>query len=300
MKNTLKDWISKSGLWALYDEWQYQKVKRELSKDKCQFPESWRLNHFSPKGDTFFILGSGYSVNDVTSDQWRMVKDQFSIGFNHWFFHDFVPDIYGFEQPKNQLFCDAQMRAMNNANPQHFQIPLFLHFGGMSQKGAARFSYPWDQQNIYRNLPFTLHSNNRSIIRKYIRKSVRSKSLSKLLHYSASVSVYMDIGIRLGYKKFVLVGFDMNDPRYFYESTEYSEKSKEILEVLSVIHKETGRNQTKHATVDSKITSRYGCLPVDQYIYLFRDELKAIDSEFEIYVGSSKSKMAEQLPIYPW
>lgn len=299
MKAKLKRFVSESGLWAAYDEFEWKKVHSRMVLDKVQTPEEWRERYFhEKKGDTFFVLGSGYSVNDVSDSQWDYVRQQFSIGFNNWFFHPFIPDVYGFEQSKNQEFCKAQIEAFNKVDPALFEIPLFVHTAGMSGKGTSDFDYPWADSKIYKNLPLSLHTINRKILETYIKRSVSSKNLVRLLHYSASVAMYIDLGIRLGYKKIVLVGFDMDDPRYFYEKDQYAELAGPVLKILEEYHKNTGRNKVVHASADAKITETYGCLPVDEYIYLLNDTLKAIDSEYEISVNSPKSRLAKKLEVF--
>src|SRR5207244_1531634 len=36
------------------------------------------------RGDTIFIFGSGYSLNAITADEWRMIEAHDTMGFN-WF-----------------------------------------------------------------------------------------------------------------------------------------------------------------------------------------------------------------------
>lgn len=301
MKGFLKQFLSESGIWSFYDEWLYKKSLRTLKKLDRQSPEEWRREKCSEKkGDVFFVLGSGYSVNNLDNTQFSLIRENFSVGFNNWFFHPFVPDVYGYEVGNDPEMIQAQLRAIRNANSELFDIPFFLHSAVARDRNLDVSEYPWSEKDVYLNIPFTLHTTNKSIIRKYIRRSTANETLEKLTHYSSSISVYLDIGIRLGYKKFVLVGVDMNDPRYFYEAPEYVEKSSEILANLKRIHKETGKNNKIHAVADKNITSRFGCLPVDEYLYILQDELQQIDSEYQIYAASESSRLAEKLPVYPW
>ncbi|GGH76662.1 hypothetical protein [Phaeocystidibacter marisrubri] len=301
MKGLVKQFLSESGMWALYDEWLYNTSLKKLNEYGRQTPEDWRRTHFSgKKGDVFFLLGSGYSVNLLKDSHWDLIGNNFSLGFNNWFFHPFVPDIYGYEVGYDPQMVQAQIKAIHAANPDLFSIPFFLHSGLASQRKFDSSEYPWKEEDVYINVPFTLHTVNERIIKKYIRKSVASEDLNKLLHYSSSLSVYLDMGIRLGYKKLVLVGVDMNDPRYFYEAPQFLDHSAEVMKNLKRIHEESGKNQTIHAVADKKITSRFGCLPVDEYIYLLQDELHKIDPEYQIYAASETSRLAEKLPVYPW
>ena len=38
-----------------------------------------------------YILASGPSVLDITKEQWNEISKYDTIGFNHWYAHDFEP-----------------------------------------------------------------------------------------------------------------------------------------------------------------------------------------------------------------
>lgn len=44
--------------------------------------------------DTIYVLGSGPSILDITSEEWKHIKSKDSIGFNHWYVHDHQPTFY--------------------------------------------------------------------------------------------------------------------------------------------------------------------------------------------------------------
>jgi len=50
-----------------------------------------------PDADTFFILGSGSSVEDLVPSDFEKIHSQVSVGINAWPLHHFVPDIYAYE-----------------------------------------------------------------------------------------------------------------------------------------------------------------------------------------------------------
>jgi hypothetical protein len=47
--------------------------------------------------DTVFILGSGWSINEIPDERWSAIARHESIGFNFWPVHPFVPCIFVFE-----------------------------------------------------------------------------------------------------------------------------------------------------------------------------------------------------------
>ena len=44
-----------------------------------------------------FILGTGRSVNEYEPEQWKIIRNNFSIGINYWILHDFIPDLFMLE-----------------------------------------------------------------------------------------------------------------------------------------------------------------------------------------------------------
>ncbi len=46
-----------------------------------------------PSADTFFILGSGGSIEELTTQNFDEIGQQRSVGINNWPVHPFVPDL---------------------------------------------------------------------------------------------------------------------------------------------------------------------------------------------------------------
>ena len=63
--------------------------------------------HLRKENSTLFILGSGESVEEVTTEQWDFVRRSTSVGINSWGVHDFVPDAYSFEEVKDGGYIDV-------------------------------------------------------------------------------------------------------------------------------------------------------------------------------------------------
>lgn len=44
--------------------------------------------------DTLFVLGSAWSINDISDARWKIIGKHDSIGLNFWPAHPFVPSIF--------------------------------------------------------------------------------------------------------------------------------------------------------------------------------------------------------------
>ncbi|MGC1298446.1 MAG: hypothetical protein WA869_25750, partial [Alloacidobacterium sp.] len=47
--------------------------------------------------DTLFILGSAWSINDISDERWQIIGRHDSVGINFWPVHPFVPRFFHFE-----------------------------------------------------------------------------------------------------------------------------------------------------------------------------------------------------------
>jgi hypothetical protein len=55
---------------------------------------------YKKTSDTLYILGSGPSINHLSSKCFSLIKEADSIGFNFWFAHEFVPSFYCFQHTR--------------------------------------------------------------------------------------------------------------------------------------------------------------------------------------------------------
>ena len=70
-----------------------------------------------------YILASGPSVLDITKEQWNEISKYDTIGFNHWYAHDFEPTFYDlsylthenhFDSPENDMLIQALSKCKNS------------------------------------------------------------------------------------------------------------------------------------------------------------------------------------------
>jgi glycosyltransferase involved in cell wall biosynthesis len=88
-----------------------------------------------------YILGSGESILDISEQEWDEINAHNSIGFNHWYVHDFKPTFYDlsylandykFEGEKEDMFFQASKKCPNSKFIlNHNSLPQQLnHFAG--------------------------------------------------------------------------------------------------------------------------------------------------------------------------
>jgi len=73
-----------------------------------------------------YILGSGPSVLDVTKEQWDEVNKHDSIGFNHWYVHDFEPTFYDLSYYTDSSYFKNKEEDMINLATTKFKNSTFI------------------------------------------------------------------------------------------------------------------------------------------------------------------------------
>jgi hypothetical protein len=180
--------------------------------------------------DTVFILGSGWSINEIPDNRWNVIGRHDTIGFNFWPVHPFVPRIFVFEN-----LCTSM------------QQDLYRAFFSIIQRRAhdyrhtikiATEPFPQTERQLLHELPSAFRKNlyvgytapitarNESELEAGIR-FLRSGGVFEpadkvewLFKYGGSVIAVLSLAARMSYKRIVLCGIDLGTQDYFYHHRE--------------------------------------------------------------------------------
>ena len=182
--------------------------------------QSWK------KGDTAFILGSGPTINDLTEVQWREISSGTSIGFNWWLRHSFVPDLYVFENIR-----DDHRRLLADRAVDYGDTPLILkqfltNFSPRKHRRRRRLllSLPDAvRENVYLASDLLIPGRSPKEFTRWVRVFNRigllrrSDTIQWLPKRTASLTFLVALCVRAGFKKVVLCGVDLNRRGYFFD-----------------------------------------------------------------------------------
>lgn len=203
----------------------------------------------TPDVNTFFVLGSGASVEELTSRQFSEIASQRSAGINTWPVHPFVPDILSFESvptvgdgqdfPRNLSFLHRE-DIVDKA-------PAILVLRPRTEEELQHLSVvPQElRQSTYlygRVTPVTRREDFLAKDIDYFFSHLASTSPGLLLDSGASVVRMIVLGMLLGFRRIVLVGVDLNGSGYFWE------KNPRHLANLSGIKPANNQHGTAHET----------------------------------------------------
>ncbi len=183
--------------------------------------------------DTVFVLGSGWSINDITEERWRVIARHDSFGFNFWTVHPFVPRIY---------VCESLVPGDNES----WQF-MYTVFKKMIEQRAEDYANavkivtepkPPGVRQLATELPEKFRKNlyigytapvvartSRELAAglEFLRERGEFEASDRvrwLFKYGGSVVGMMSLAVRMRYKRIVLCGIDLGKQDYFYHHRE--------------------------------------------------------------------------------
>ncbi len=249
------------------------------------------------KSETLYILGSGKSINAVSASQWRKIQQADSLGFNLFFAHDFVPTLYHMEFTPEIYTLVSKL--LPDKDDSFRKIPFLVNYRHVDPErpicdylfGAhPMFTVP---RAVYRS------AAELKVILQYYNAPNRVRRNNFLIHYRASLSIAVSLGVLLGYKEIVLLGVDLNNTDYFFHDTTLypagiaSEIRKVHLQLLEKQRQE-GQLSDVHRTFDRNWWP--GALTIDQFLKVYVDTILQ-KKGVSLKIGSKQSALYPMLDL---
>lgn len=299
------DWASRPWLFrVLYD---LLRILRErnavrLSVEKFGYARLRRGDILfltgKPQATRLFILGTGASVEDLTTENFNLMGDSLSVGMNTWPLHWFVPDLYGLEDYEAVQF-ESGARIISKALEREEvskRSPLVLYLRSHSQSSERQhISVPEPlARRTYSYGRITVAAKSAAHIRRELRTLVTwgMKGLMPAditIDTGASIVRMVSLGIFLGMRQIVLVGVDLNSTEYFFE------RNPEHLARNGIASFDTRQSGPAHDTMSTE-DRRFN-------VSDFLRELVSVSRDLggpEIFVASNTSLLADFLPVFTW
>lgn len=183
---------------------------------------SLRASVGKPDADTFFILGSGASVEDLAPSDFETIRSQVSVGINAWPLHHFVPDIYAYEPVPVDDGSHSKTMSMLNRSDIIEASPRILFLKPRDDVEALQLrqipASLIDGTFLYgRFQPFTRSTKNLARDLDVILGRLGRNNDSVLPDSGASIIRMACLGILMGFRQIVFVGVDLSNTDYFWE-----------------------------------------------------------------------------------
>lgn len=254
------------------------------------------------KSDTVFIVGSGESINNLTTSEWSFIQKHNIIGLNYSFVHPVIPDYHLMEMiplPEMQdFFCEI-------TNKNYKDVDMFFQYKHVIKSNFDLLKYK-HQEKMYVHVPHLYPTVYPEVLELYFRELQRTTNikLSNLVHHNSHIGCAVMFAQALGYKKIVMLGIDLNGGDYFTnseiksEAYPYNENYKRI-NVLRNKHFEVTQEYKNsiHPTIDKNLMKKRGGILMDDYFKTY-SKIFIEPTDVELYSGSKLSKLAEFLPVF--
>lgn len=250
---------------------------------------------FPVKGDHFFIFGGGFSINQLGPVEFNFIKKNTSIGLNKFFAHQFQTDLHlieGFRdnevQSKDYQWFMDNSRALING-----EMVILIKDANHSNIEYLRLQTLETRmkEKIYKLPKLEIPGRSNESVKKSLKRFYNRNLHNEYFLFSrSSVSTAISIGYRLGFKKIVLIGFDMNNGKYFFHRKGFP-KNPNVTTPVESYQTINGLHSTVNPTIN--------CVTVDKTIYSLKSEILE-PSGVELFVANKDSKLSDNLPIFNW
>ncbi len=187
------------------------------------------------KSDELFIFGSGNSINKFSKSVINNFFIHDTFGFNQAYYSSLPFKYYGFEfiessdiikniDEFNNIYINNLLKYFNTTNPTQLVIVKDPKF--KLRKLYSKFS-KIDKKFFLKNfIEIPVHSKKNiesyfNVIKKIERNFPILRSIKYLDKKRSSLIAYIDLFRRAGYKKITLIGVDLINSKYFFQSEDY-------------------------------------------------------------------------------
>lgn len=234
----------------------------------------------SKRSDTVFILGSGPSVNELAQRHFDIIRRHDSIGFNMWVAHDFVPSIYESEAPD----CHGIMYDLWNQKAEKYKDVPFIVFDCMTEIiDLKRIPESFIKNMYVASTHFIEGDGKEKISYAQSLKNMREKGffnqgdrIKSVARRRSSGVFNLSLAIQMGYKKIVLVGYDLKKHDYFH-----------------------GYDKLKDVNSEYSSQVKTSGIPASVVIEAMKDEV-ADPMGISVSVASSSSALHPYFNVYDW
>ena len=242
------------------------------------------------KTDTLYILGCGSTINLLDKSQIEDIKKNDSIAINQWAYHEIVPTFYSLElalkdTPNSNTINKRLVSNINDKWDKYRKTTFIVKPRNLFQTetsdlinkiSSAKMLY-WNCYNLVPGASFWSYS----LFLNIYHKLGLLKSDNFFPNRAASVVWCLGFAFKLGYKKIVLTGVDLQG-NYFWLDKEPS------------IDTDISNKLKLHKTADPKRVN--GGLTVIDIIKAW-DKCIFKPSEVELFVSHKNSLLSSYLPV---
>ncbi|MDH3974319.1 MAG: hypothetical protein OEV42_08570 [Deltaproteobacteria bacterium] len=233
--------------------------------------------------DIIFLFCSGPSVNDLTREEWDIIKANDSFGLNYAFLTKFPMTFYylGYEPSSNEILYHSFSKEIREI----YENTLWF----VPTKVVYRLTHPRTEPKFFPiNPKLTLFEMPPAITFEDDRP-FKSDDFQQSLLYRGSLGVGMHLIDLLGYKKIVLLGVDLHTYKHFYDDNEVMQEER------TKAYKHVNDKSSFDDLLPQKTQKKRS---MEEYYYAL-DELYFRPKGVQLYVGNKDNILCPRIPVFP-
>lgn len=248
--------------------------------------------------DRIYILGSGPSINTISSEQWAVIKEHDSFAFNWFFAHPHVPTFFHMELLDDNF--ETFRECYNEKSCEFKSRPAILNYRKLPAEASKEIL--GFTENLYVSVPKSLGGTDESDFRGlldyfYFKRNFLEENL--LIQYDASLVIAISFAVLLGYKQIILAGIDLDSYEYFfYDKSRYNNNVAAKIREFKMEEQERRKRKVNvgqlHRIADPGLCEQ---MTVDQAV-LIMNEMVMKPTGIELYLQNSRSILYPSLQVF--
>lgn len=235
--------------------------------------------------ETIFILGSGPSLNLLMPEQIKTILNHDSCGINYSFLKaEIVPTFQLLSYEPDPIAQKFIVELLSPKRKLYSNTVFFLNNKTLFRLGHPRITpcfFPEQAKCCFYWLPESIHLEKP--------RPFTDEDFDKTLVYRGTLTVVLDLVLKLKYKKIVLLGIDPDTPAYFFDAVE------EMKEYCAY-HNQYW-DPKKHKVYENMVPKGNKFNTIDVYLYSLKDYLLR-KRGVELFVGFKGSMLYPKLSAY--
>jgi len=167
------------------------------------------------QSDTIVVLGSGFSINNISSSEWEIISSVDSIGFNWFCHHKFGPTFYIVREQASILNRAIETEKVDNlykelSKKSYENTCLILH--SLKKHSPRSYSYI-EHSSMFKQRGIIVKDTKGLLSPKYLRKDIFNYGS---FHGKCSLTNVLHVILYMKYKRIFFSGIDLYNSRYFW------------------------------------------------------------------------------------
>ena len=176
----------------------------------------WKNLKLLRKSNTAVILGSGASINDITTREWARITSCDSWAINNWVYHPtFVPTFYSIEI--KWYGYDILKRRLREKRKAYAKVNFIFQKNKQIKMPDKSRRYMrdvvWPTANVYE---FDVVSRDPKRQSQSVNANYAFDAHALTKSYQCSLTHLLELVVRTGYDRVVLYGIDLSNSFYFW------------------------------------------------------------------------------------